>query len=288
MKHSIYFVLVACIFMSSLDIVKASSGKIESSSWIYTIPKVIVRNGIPLTFRKISNILGVTLYKHRRENTYVEVIDLSRATFLSTYEYMGEDGTSGEPTYQKLSLLDHVRMTRLLRPISVFNGQFFDPAKSASPLSFWLKDNGISLTYGADDRWEKKNIFIVNASGAEIIPFDATLWKERNDTFAMVNLDPNTSHYNEETIGRTFICIPKSEWNPAHKVLVYISESKSIPNAKRELGYWGCDPERTSMLDSSGSSQLWTRDAVLYGFSHKGKPDYRTFPHALVVASRRW
>ena len=94
-----------------------------------------MRNGVPLTFRRVSNARGVTLYKHRRENTYVEVIDLARVTFFSTYSYVGQS-ENGEPTYQKRSLLDHVRTTRLLRPISVLNGQFFDPAQSASPLSF--------------------------------------------------------------------------------------------------------------------------------------------------------
>ena len=94
-----------------------------------------MRNGVPLTFRRVSNARGVTLYKHRRENTYVEVIDLARVTFFSTYSYVGQS-ENGEPTYQKRSLLDHVRTTRLLRPISVLNGQFFDTAQSASPLSF--------------------------------------------------------------------------------------------------------------------------------------------------------
>lgn len=228
---------------------------------------------------------GVTLYNHRRENAYIQSIDLSRVRFWSTYSYAWEEWT-GEPTYQRRKLIEHAKWARLLRPISIINGQFFDPSKAASPLSFSLRENGITVTRGADNRGERKNILSIGESWATIVPYTEDTWNQWVDSFAIVNLDPTNPRSDDTPLGRTFLCIPRSEGRVAQRLIILIAESYTKPQSLRELWYWWCDPSRTSMLDSSGSSQFWMRGITLYGFAHAGKPDYRTLPHAIVLSQK--
>ena len=167
---------------------------------------------------------------------------------------------------------------------SIINGQFFDPKKSITPLSFWIKVDGIVRTAGADNRNESKNILIIENKKAKIIPYSWENLRDAPGYFAMVNLSLGTSHYRDESIGRTYICLknPNTQ-NESSTILIFTAISITEPVIENELIRWWCTRNSVSKLDSSGSTQLWINGQTIFGYTHDGNPDRRKIPHSIVI-----
>jgi hypothetical protein len=203
---------------------------------------------------------------------------------VSILDFDRYDSMSGEPLFRKSSLTEQWKNTKN-NPFSIINGQFFDPRKSATPLSFWLKVNNTILTAGADNRDEAKNIFTLKNGMAQILPYSWDNFQNQTGDFAMVNLSLSQKHYHDEIIGRTYICIPHVENNtPGKEVLIFTALAAHEWSVEARLIDWWCRAENSTKLDSSGSSRLaLSGDEYIYGHSHRGIPDYRKIPHAIAI-----
>jgi hypothetical protein len=88
--------------------------------------------------------------------------------------------------------------------------------------------NGIVRTAGADNRNEPKNILIVEDEIARIVPYSWEALRDAPGYFAMVNLTLDKSHYRDELIGRTYICLktPTTD-NTSNTLLIFTALSMS-------------------------------------------------------------
>lgn len=237
-----------------------------------------------LSYHTIDTGKAVTLSKYDTIDLWVQEIDLSKwwkiEAELKLWWY---DEISGEPLFEKQKISE-VRSTLSQTPFSIFNGQFFDPKRSLTPLSFGIKINGVVRTAWADNRDESKNILVIDTSIAKIVPYS---WENLRDApwnIAMVNLSLNQWHYKDENIGRTYICLknPNTQ-NESSIVLVFTATAMTESVLETEIIRWGCTRDSSTKLDSSGSTRLWSQKVDIYGYSHNGNPDYRKIPNSLIV-----
>jgi hypothetical protein len=250
-----------------------------------TIPEIQENITLPKTYSLIRGGKAINLYRYNSGNIWVQNISLEKwAKLASILDFDHYDTSTGEPLFKKSSLTEQWKNTKN-NPFSIINGQFFDPRKSTTPLSFWLKVNNIILTAGADNRDEAKNIFTIKDWKAQILPYSWENLQKQTGDFAMVNLSLNQPHYHDEIIGRTYICIPHVNiGETGGNILIFTALAEDEVHTESLLTDWGCARENSTKLDSSGSSRLaLTNNEYIYGYSHKGTPDYRKIPHAIVI-----
>lgn len=237
-----------------------------------------------LSYHTLDSGRAITLSKYDTIDLWVQEIDLSKWWRIESDLILGwYDELSGEPLFEKRKISE-VRSSLANSPYSIFNGQFFDPKRSITPLSFGIKVDGIVRTAGADNRDESKNILVLEKNIAKIIPYSWENLRDAPGYFAMVNLTLGTWHYRDESIGRTYICLknPNIE-NESKVLLVFTASSMTEPALESEIRRWWCTRDSTTKLDSSWSTRLYFQGSTIYGYSHKGNPDYRSIPHSLVV-----
>ncbi len=249
------------------------------------IPKTLILSTEEnLSYHTIKRQNAVEIIKYDTVDLWVQSIDLKKGAYMeSIIDLKWYDEVSGEPLFEKKKITE-IQKTISKRPLSIINGQFFDPSKKNTPLSFWLKVDGIIRTAWADNRDENKNILIFDKNIAKIIPYS---WENLRDSpgyFAMVNLSFGEWHYANESIGRTYICLknPNIE-NESSEVLVFTATTMTEWALEKEILRFGCTKKSTAKLDSSGSSQLWFDNNYIYGFAHRGSPDQRSIPHAIAI-----
>ena len=99
--------------------------------------------------------------------------------------------------------------------------------------------DGIVRTAGADNRNESKNILIIENKKAKIIPYSWENLRDAPGYFAMVNLSLGTSHYRDESIGRTYICLknPNTQ-SESSTILIFTAISITEPVIENELIRW--------------------------------------------------
>ncbi len=237
-----------------------------------------------LAYHTLESGNAITLSKYDTIDLWVQEIDLAKwGRMESLLTLGGYDELTGEPLFEKKKLSE-IGSSIANRPFSIFNGQFFDPKRSLTPLSFWLKVDGIVRTAGADNRNETKNIFVLDIKSAKIIPYSWENLRDASGYMAMVNLSLDTTHYKDESIGRTYICLknPNTK-NESSKVLIFTAVSMLESAIENELIRWGCTHPSSTKLDSSGSTRLWANGIDIFGNTHNGTPDYRKIPHSIVV-----
>lgn len=241
-----------------------------------------------LSYHTVIASGAVTLTRYNDIELWVQEIDLSRWWYLKSILTLGGyDEITGEPLFEKKKLSE-VRSNLDDTPFSILNGQFFDPKRSITPLSFGVKMDGIVRTAWADNRNESKNILILQDNIAKIVPYS---WENLRDApwyFALVNLTLEKPHYPNEAIGRTYICLknPNSN-NESSTLLIFTATAITEPVIESELIRWGCTKSASSKLDSSGSTRLWVWWEYIFGKSHKGDPDYRSIPHSIAIYASR-
>ncbi len=226
---------------------------------------------------------AITLTKYDTLDVWVQEIKLDKWWRLESNLVLGGyEKLNWEPLFEKKKLSE-VHAT-ISNAFSIINGQFFDPKKSITPLSFWIKVDGIVRTAGADNRNESKNILIIENKKAKIIPYSWENLRDAPGYFAMVNLSLGTSHYRDESIGRTYICLknPNTQ-NESSTILIFTAISITEPVIENELIRWWCTRNSVSKLDSSGSTQLWINGQTIFGYTHDGNPDRRKIPHSIVI-----
>lgn len=242
---------------------------------------------IPVDILSYQTILAgksITLTKYNNIDLWVQEIDLKKWWRLSSILTLGGyDETNGEPLFEKKKLSE-VENTLSIKPFSIINGQFFDPKRSLTPLSFGIKEDGIVRTAGADNRNEPKNILILEKEKAKIVPYSWENLRDAPGYMAMVNLSLDIPHYKNESIGRTYICLKNPDANnESSSVLIFTAISMTEPAIENEILRWGCTHNSASKLDSSGSARLLVHGEQIYGYSHNGTPDYRRIPHSIAV-----
>ena len=242
---------------------------------------------IDLTYKTIYTGKAVSLSRYDNVDLWVQEVRLGEwARMESLLALGGYEESSGEPLFQKKKLSEVVSWFSK-SPFSVINGQFFDPRREITPLSFGVKMDGIVRTAGADNRNESKNILVVEDNQARIIPYSWEALRDAPGYLAMVNLTLDKSHHRDESIGRTYICLKTpSPDNTSNTLLIFTALAMSETTLERELPRWGCTRSGTTKLDASGSTRLWTQGEYIFGKSHKWDPDYRKIPQYIAVWDR--
>ncbi len=249
-----------------------------------TALSIVSLTGEILSYHTIKTGSSIIVSRYDTVDLWVQDIRLDTGWRLESILTLGwYDENTGEPVFEKKKLSE-IKNTLVDSPFSIFNGQFFDPKKSHTPLSFWLKVDGIVRTAWADNRDEPKNILILERDKAKIVPYSWENLRDAPGYFAMVNLSLEKSHHRDKNIGRTYICLknPNSN-NESSNILIFTATAMTEPIIENEIIRWGCTRPLSTKLDASGSARLWVNGEYIYGNSHKGIPDYRGIPHSIAV-----
>jgi hypothetical protein len=216
-------------------------------------------------------------------HVFVQKIHLwSGAKLSAFFDFHSFDPMTGEPLYSKFSPWE--KISKLSDPpLSFINGQFFDPRRKNTPLSFAFKYRDTILTAGADNRDEQKNIFSYSsASGARIAPYTWTALQSETSDFALVNLSMQEAHESDAYIGRTYLCVLAPRWDGySDTIMTFVFQAATEWYATSVVWSWGCRDEYVSKLDASGSAVYGFRDVLSYGFARKWSPDYRKLPQII-------
>lgn len=237
-----------------------------------------------LSYHTVQNGNAIMLSKYDTLELWVQEINLVKWWRLESLLTLGwYDETTWEPLFEKKKLSE-IQNIAHSSAFSIINWQFFDPKKSLTPLSFWVKVDGVIRTAWADNRNESKNIFIIENEKAKIIPYSWENLRDAPGYFAMVNLSLETAHYRDENIWRTYMCLknPNTQ-NESSTILIFTAVSITEPILENELMRWWCTRNSISKLDSSGSTRLSVNGQDIFGYSHNGNPDYRKIPHSIVI-----
>lgn len=226
---------------------------------------------------------SIDIYEDAKNHVFVQKIQLwSGAKLSAFFDFHSFDSMTGEPLYSKFSPRE--KISKLSDPpLSFINGQFFDPRRKNTPLSFAFKYRDTILTAGADNRDEQKNIFSYSsASGARIIPYTWSALQSETSNFALVNLSIHEAHESDAYIGRTYLCILAPRWDGySDTIMTFVFQAATEWYATSVVRSWGCRDEYVSKLDASGSAVYGFRDVVSYGFARKWSPDYRKIPQII-------
>lgn len=162
---------------------------------------------------------------------------------------MSYNPVTGEPQYKKKSITETLASLGSV-PKSLINGQFFSSVTQPSEISFGLKQGDIVRSAGADNRSYPKNILRISGQTAEIVPYS---WNNLNDSksyFAMVNLTIDNKRFENEKIGRTYMCLQNPNANNrSSKILTFVATDISESELEAEILNWGCTRKSTSQLD---------------------------------------
>lgn len=188
---------------------------------------------------------------------FLERISLGSGARLQSFsDFVAYDPESGEPLYQKWNPKTKIDSLHE-QPFSYINGQFFDPAKKYTPLSFGLKVQNTVLTAGSDNRDEAKNILAFSGNTVRILPYSWENLKNTPADFAIVNLTLDESHYPNASVGRTYLCTEKPDASGiSHTILAFVFLHATEEEANTMLAKYNCTKSNTSKLDSSGSSLI--------------------------------
>ena len=264
-------------------LVKQNLKKKKSSTWSWVLTKTV-----SYTYQTIAAGDAVRLSRYNEVDLWVQEIDLSHgATISSILTQSGYDNASGEPLFIKKKISE-VLTDLNQKPFSLINGQFFDPVREYTPLSFGVKEWSLVRTAGADNRDESKNILIIWSTGATLLPYSWNNLRDASGSLALVSLTLDEKKYRDETIGRTYICLQNmNSQNQSSKIAIFTALSMSETDIEKEFPRWWCQRDAVAKLDASGSSRLWVDGEYIYGKSHKWDPDYRKIPHYLAVWDKK-
>lgn len=300
MKKYIKILLISAFFATSLSNVFAEIQNTTVGSPLFITnpfrdpPKVIAPSTRKTFVRKPFHVLdnysvvstgsAITLYKHNSSEVYVEKIDLSKWAHLeSIWQATEWDSTTGEPLFPKMSLSDWLS-SLLKTPFSIINGQFFDPKRNPTPLSFGIKIDGEIKTAGADNGTTKKNILSIGDTSAQVLPYSWENLRDASGKLVIVSFSTEQYHYHQEEIGRTYICLANPDnQNTSSTLIVLVAQSMNEVFAERELIRFWCTTQTIAKLDSSGSSRLWYSWGAIYGNAHHGDPDGRKIPNMIGI-----
>lgn len=90
----------------------------------------------PLSYKSIKKGKAIEVFKYDVANIWVQKINLTQGAKIdSIINQYGYDAQLSEPLFAKKSLKDQVKSLKNT-PFSIINGQFFNPRRSATTLSF--------------------------------------------------------------------------------------------------------------------------------------------------------
>lgn len=236
------------------------------------------------SYTVVSTGSAITLYKHHTSQLYIEKIDLAKwASLRSLADATEWDSVTGEPLFPKMNISETLEKISD-SPFTLINGQFFDPTRNPTPLSFGLKVDGEIKTAGADNGDTQKNILSIWDSSAQILPYSWENLRDATGNLVLVSFSTRQKHHRDEEIGRTYICLAHPDThNSSSELIILVAQSMSEVFAEKELIRWGCTATSTAKLDSSGSSRIWYSGTTVYGNSHHGDPDGRRIPHMIAI-----
>lgn len=257
--------------------------KPRHSSKSQKIQKEKIQNTPAPTYEMIYRWSAIEAYQDRENGIFVQKISIaSGARIEPFFEFHSYDTMTGEPLYRKFSPRD-ILSSLEHPPTSFINGQFFDPKRKNTPLSFAFKYKNTLLTAWADNRDEEKNIFSYQKwRGATILPYSWETLRDIESDFAIVNLSMTEPHEEDAYIGRTYMCLP-SVWADGYSQVVFTLNFLHATEAYARdiLHSWWCQDMYTSKLDSSGSSVFGIRQDLWYGYARRWSPDHRKLPQII-------
>ena len=249
--------------------------KIETSDTVLQKP----------VYTQIYTGSSLEIFEDMVNRVSIQKVHLSSGARLETfYDFESYDSLTGEPLYTKFSSSEKWESLQD-KPVTIINGQFFDPRRKHTPFSFGFSKNWVVLTAGADNRNEKKNIFSYSsASGVRILPYSWENFRNEKSDFSLVNLTLDQPHHPDELIGRTYLCIhdPDRVWY-GRTLIILSFQSATEPWATEVIRSWWCRDEYVSKLDASGSTIFGFIGSISYGHSRKWTPDKRKIPQIIGV-----
>ena len=266
LKTMKYFGLPVLLFVTSINTFAFTSKEyqIKPTGW-----------DAPLSI-STTNVL---IYKKTKVSAYMQIVDVKGGARIEFSSPKIVWDTKGIPTFTRYPLLTH--WNNLSSPVSIVNGQFFDPNKSpATTLSFAVKSNGSILTLGQDKnsfdpKFPPQQLEITRGSGAFVQTWNEYRIKEVSKAQnIIVGLHPNDSTKGPSTSrGRTAFCT-NGKWV---FIGTYVAETQS--NVVKDLQTWGCAKENVVIFDGGGSTQLKTNSFEISG-------DKRLLPQVVAVYDR--
>ncbi len=103
------------------------------------IPEKPTEKIIDFTYRKVYTGNAINIYRANEAMLWMQEINLSKGAKVdSAIEVVSYNSETGEPQYQKKTITQTLS-SLITKPTSLVNGQFFNPSKQPSELSFGLK-----------------------------------------------------------------------------------------------------------------------------------------------------
>lgn len=131
-------------------------------------------------FNTVYSGSSIVIKKAEFANFFIQEVDISLGAKIdSALEVVSYNSITGEPQFIKKNMTETLASLQK-EPLSLINGQFFNPNKNPSELSFALKTGGIIRTAGAEvDDHAKKSLLHIADGYAEILPYS---WKNLEKT----------------------------------------------------------------------------------------------------------
>ncbi len=243
---------------------------------------------ISSNYNIIETAPGITLYKHKSKNIYVQKIYTKEVDIRT----MSIPVPNQPEQFYLCSINDYWTALKNKYPklFSVTNISFFgQKTPQISTLPFGYKQEGNILTYGYGDSkfTTKRKILNINTNGAVTITgYSDDRFNSSQIKYSIVGLDVTADKGSLLTQGRTFMGVSFEEGNTKPMLIIahgYSEHQSTMSSVLEEFGCYGDGAK--IMFDGSGSSQLKTAKNVLYGRGKDG-PDKRTIPTVLYTVPK--
>ncbi|GAB2584964.1 hypothetical protein GCM10027190_37520 [Spirosoma areae] len=288
------------------------------SDWSGAVQVTLPKSWVPSAYKETLSKPGVKLYKHSSQNSYVQVVDLSRGgsvKFLYGDKelWVSKDGVFGEDNFYfyRESIQNHWKDFKKnnASAFSVVNGAYFKSYTEPTALSFPLVDEKLISTGAEREKIGQGNtfklsIFKTDNKTATIECFYECLNKKmpylsNNQSYfpplQIVGYDKTAQVQRDESQGRTYLGVADYDGKDGNEIiLILTAESLTADESQKVLEGFGAS--EMIILDGGGSTKFMGYD------ENKGDKEYilgkyysinkefivdrwREIPHAIGVKS---
>lgn len=245
--------------------------------------------GIPSDFGVLHTPQGgVAVYRKQSSNTFVTVVDLSRATAMNLTGAFPFGPGMNDVWVDKKGMFDYQSDAYMRgRPRVIINGTFFDKNRDPTPIPFGLKVRGYTISHGSDQEFPGQTrtfSFDSRAGRAWVDPYRR--WNFDGSAPDVVGaLDPaaDKDHHlgpiTVDRLGRTFIGARDADGDGTRQTMIILSsDATTRSTASTDMSHFGVDGAQQAMLDGDGSTFLIVDDYPLIQTD-------RRVPHAIAIFS---
>lgn len=225
----------------------------------------------PPGYKQVDSGTGVTVYRKGAEQTFVTVVNLTKARVISL-----SGAVTGAPngSVGKKQMVDFWQAagrlnTNSSKAFAVVNGTFFDLRKDPTPIPFGLKLGGKVASYGSQLTKSTRLLALNSASSTASIQVYSKSTFDSAVPDVIGGLDVATPEFANNPAPRTILGLD------GRTLLIYTTQMTVLPSlAVSDLKAWNASSQ--IMLDGGGST----------GLIVNGSPKLATgrlIPHAVAV-----